>query len=1087
MSEYDDSFETDSTSTDKEGETLPAHVSVTSDSGDAAGSPHNTSAADKKDTVASSPVPIASAPTSAAVTPASASPVTVVPGIGAVPVPVPVPVPVNVAEKPAVTQSTSEKSDQSSASASSPLPMPRSRGNALTPPVADDALIPDKGAESSSGQSEGEAWRRFTLQSTSKLSTSGSASLPREIAEKAARAGEGAEFQALSKFVAFGSERGSTATTTYTGQTSQLTSELHAQPTPSGVPRLFVAFPASEGDSSSMKEAEEKQRAELTSVRSLSPPPPPPPLAALAAESPQKTPSETKSSASVAPSSIFSTLSQHLQAQTLQQAAAGTEAAATINPTVAATTNAAVTNTLSLPLPLASSLAPKVATASSTVDAGVLVPALTAAAPSLMTASEERGARSPSKANATAAPAATAVVTTATTAPAAPLLSLPTLPPPSWATAGGVTATVPPLQPGLITETVKAADGRVDGNRGRVQHESPLSVKPRQAVAPLPPPPDYHRPPAEESRTSELREASEAVERLVKAFAVLKGYGALEKGNREGIDTAKTSTVSATATTAHRAGAASTVQVRQAGRTRGPRVPAAHVDASVAGSTAQYAARSSASLPGGSSNNYSKEEQESLAEGLVLDCVLGLLQERARYSGKTGVWKEDAPIENDGVGSLWRTVRPHYEVVSADAFTSNGGRGGSIGAGRGRGALASSPFSSSPRDGMRSSAMLDGVPSIDVPFFDPRDRHSATDLYNVVQEALAKYVLRRVRTSEGPVPAAPTTAPLPVAHITAVFAWALLLDMSSVCQEIARCAYDAAAASPSSVYPVLVEFHGDAACAEVARAAMHCLPFEALTTAGSCDGAVSTEPRGCFFRMACWVTQEQLWTVSDALLDTVRDDMVKRAKAVQYASFNAAARLSDVDSRLLVPPQTPMFTMRPLPCRGGGGPSSSSLTRATSSGAAATNRFPENAPSDAAYRKERSAHTAVNASAMERDFFDVPAAVLQKVAYHVSTLSTAILSSRGAGSILADVQADDYADVATAVAETVSELLQDEAIKAAVQRRAAEKVKKAQMAQSTYISATRQRKEQAIIDKAEKEAEEMVQHILQEFRAQGLA
>ena len=387
MSGYDDSFETDSTSTDKEGETLPAHVSVTSDSGDAAGSPHNTSAADKKDTVASSPVPIAPAPTTAAATPASASPVTVVPDIGAVPVPVPVPVPVNVAEKPAVTQSTSEKSDQSSASASSPLPMPRSRGNALTPPVADDALIPDKGAESSSGQSEGEAWRRSTLQSTSKLSTSGSASLPREIAEKAARAGEGAEFQALSKFVAFGSERGSTATTTYTGQTSQLTSELHVQPTPSGVPRLFVAFPASEGDSSSMKETEEKQRAELTSVRSLSPPPPPP-LAALAAESPQKTPSETKSSASVAPSSIFSTLSQHLQAQTLQQAAAGTEAAATINPTVAATTNAAVTSTLPLPLPLASSSAPKITTASPTVDAGALVPALTAAAPSIMSASE---------------------------------------------------------------------------------------------------------------------------------------------------------------------------------------------------------------------------------------------------------------------------------------------------------------------------------------------------------------------------------------------------------------------------------------------------------------------------------------------------------------------------------------------------------------------------------------------------------------------------------------------------------------------------------------------------------------------------
>ncbi|KPA80278.1 hypothetical protein ABB37_04573 [Leptomonas pyrrhocoris] len=1022
MLNYDDSFEAESTSADEEEDAVSAHPSPLSNSDGAKSLKDEASPTSKSATSATSP------PSGASPTAPSASPATTAPGTGALPQQVPVPIPVNaMVEQPKGPAPTWERSDRSSASSSFPfLPMPRSRAGALVSPIqGDDALTSVKGAESSGGQNDGDAQRRSTFQSSDKLSNSGSAGVPREIAEKAARAGERAEFQALSHFVAFGSEQGSASTTTFKGPASHRTSELQVPPAPSRVPRQFVAFPQSEDDSSTKEEKREP---------SLKLPSEWPHDAALTEESPQKTLSETKS-ASVAPSSIFSTLSQHLLVPTPQLQAPATAAAAAP----------------SLPPPFAPSPLAPAATSAAAVP-GV-------SSPSLLTPGGVGSAPLPFKAHATD--------TTATTT-SAPLLTLPSLPPPGWSATGtsstsSTTAAPSPFK-SAPAGTIKAKSWMMGGESAHCDATTSLEQR-AQLVAPLPPPPDHHRMAAAEARVSELREASEAVERLVKAFAMLRGYGALEMRDGREQATAKAS-VSAATTTAHRAGASATVQVRPASRTRGPRVPTAHFDVNRTDPSQQPAKLNEVPLSAPCSSSNNKEERERLAEGLVMDCVLGFLQEHTKRRGTAEGEAKEKVNHNDV--PLWQASRPHYEVVSSESFA-----GGDGAARRDRFAAQTSAkaATSATRDYAGSSAVTSGVPGIHVPLFDPRDRHSVTDLYNAVREALEKYVLRRVRTDGPAAPHTPTTAPLAVTHITAGFAWALLLDISCVCQEITRCAYDTAASSPSAVYPILVQFKGDAVCAEVARAAMHCLPFEVLNTTDKNEASVSVEMRGCLFRMACWVTQEQLWAVSDALMDTVREDVVRRAKVTLYSLFSTAAP-SEVDPRLLVPPQLPMFTMLPLPNRSG---------RASAAATAAVDRA-----SPAGVRYPKNPRNTAEASAAERDVFDVPAAALQRVAYGVSVLSTDILSTSGADSILTGVRAEEYAEVATAVSETVAELLQDEAIKAAVQRRAAEKVKKAQMEKTNYVSASRQRKEQAIIDRAEKEAEEVVRHILQEMQAQGV-
>lgn len=1019
MEHYEDSFESATTATDEEEETISVRTSsTTATSDDSVDAGDEGSVGDVGDTVSggkgmSDVLTLSSAATLSPTARYLALP------LPAAPLPAPVPVPTLTSSPASALKGDSENELHASSvsSAHNALVSEKPPGFA---PYATVGEIEREKRNASLGDSA--RVKNPTTRDASSVAQGEFVGTSSDDADHSRRGLKGVGFEALSHFVAFG---GSDTEST-TGPTSHpyslvIGAGMEGFSTPLG--KMLTTAREARGENP--KEGEKlRPTADSLVSRSTSVP---------QAELPHKT--AASKAASVAASSVFSTLSQHLQQQKPQRQQPQT------------------------------TLAPAPA-----VNSAPVVPSIPMSATTVPTMSP-----------------ASVKGTTATPAPhGSASLSLPALPPPGWSSTtlanNAAAGTETPFTI-LPAAAAKDATGTQQGWMiGGVQYRtSPTDKEAVQQIPPLPPPYEHPRPTAEQTRASELREASEAVERLVKAFAMLKGYSRLEQAqskSRPLADGAPASveTAADVVTSAHQARVASTVQVRDTVRPRGSRIFA---PGAASGATLDSTSAAAASLPWVSAPR--QGDSESVAEGVVLDCVLGLLQERTRGTGTSSAGEQ----EGEGVrstkrptASSWQAARPHHEVVTADTFAYGGsarghGRASHFTADTVSAAAWTQVYFDS------SSAFVGGLGSSGVPLFDPRDLQSAIDLYNAVREALDKYVLRRVVTGVEKAKGLQPHVSVPRARsVTAIFAWVLLLDIVNLCEEIARVAYDAAPRSPSAVYPVLAQFRGDAACEEVAKAAMHCLPFEALNASGA-DTLAPGDGR-CTFRMACWVTQQQLWTIADALTDTVREDMVRRAKALQYSPFNTAA-VTEVDPRVLVPPTTPMLTLRPLPGRRGDGAAPKATDASTDLGTAASYAR--------VHGGSRGEGRGPASGTSGNELFEVPAAALQKVAYHVSVLTTDLLSDMSTANHheLSALTAEDYTSVATAVSETMSELLQDESIKAAVRRRAAEKVKQTQMARADFATASRQRKEQAIIERAEKEAEEVVQHILQEMRTQGVA
>ncbi|KAG5473680.1 hypothetical protein LSCM1_04307 [Leishmania martiniquensis] len=1036
MDDYEDSFETATTATHHEEEmkslSASAMTSTSSNSVNAGGESAAQADGDGaqggaggSDTLILSPA--------AALLPTSEDPVLplpAAPGLVSVPVPVPVPRLVSSPVSSVKGGSNNEVRAPSTLSAHNVPVWERPLGLGQHPTAGG---IEGKGGSASVVDSAGGQYATTCDSSNADRNEFGVTATDEADFER--RGLKGADFESLSRFVAFrGGGSDGTVGAASRWQSSVIGTGTTASSSVPGRPLIANRDP----DGQSPRVSEDRlPRGESVASKSKS---------ALQAETPPKALLESRV-VSAAASSVFSTLSQHLQ-QPHQPQPQHTLVPA---PGVSSTTGAPLAPALATSLPATSLTSPEEPSMKPLVARQLLD-----------------------------FPQPDALATEKSPPPATASFSLPALPPPGWAstTVTNDAVTAPTEAPWPVLPTTAAAkDATATQNRwmiGDVEYRtSPTDRGAVQQVPPLPPPYDHHRPTEEHTRTSDLREASEAVERLVKAFAVLKGCSRLEKAQHRSHPVAGNvpSPVEASAAvvaSTHRAGSASTVRVHSNVRPPGPRIPLAGV-ASVA-----TAAPPTKSVP-------QPEDRESLAEGMVLDCVLGLLREHASNTTTSSAGAHQGGGTNKkqrAAASSWQTARPHYEVVTADDFAYGTGARGD---GRASSFAAGTTSTAMPPRTYfdPSPGFSGGLGSSGVPLFDPRDRQSAVDLYNAVREALEKYVLRRVLTGTENRVNLQSCAPPPRAPpITAFFAWALLIDMMSLCEEIARVAYDASPYAPSAMYPVLVQFRGDAACEEVAKAAMHCLPFEALSTHSG--GASAGADGGCVFRMACWVTQQQLWTMTDALADTVREDVVRRSKVLHYSLFNTAT-VTEVDPRVLAPPATPMLTLRPLTGRRGGG----ALTMA----AEASEPSASAAPRARVHRGGKGEVGGLEHGTSDKELFELPAAALQKIAYHVSVLTTDLLTDMNAADhrAMPAVTVDEYPDVATAVAETLSELLQDEPIKAAVRRRASEKVKKAQAARANFATATCQRREQAIIDRAEREAGEVVQHILQEMRAQGVA
>lgn len=565
-------------------------------------------------------------------------------------------------------------------------------------------------------------------------------------------------------------------------------------------------------------------------------------------------------------------------------------------------------------------------------------------------------------------------------------------------------ATAKPLLPALPTPSL-AIQSDLSKRRGAVTKGNVPSVFPFQTdrkgsdadnystdegVPPLPQARMPAPPPADIApKLLELRETSEAVERLVKAFALLRGHGPSPAAPPAPLfESSATDTLQRTSL--HRVGADCTLKIRREARPSAPHLPTEPPSPDAA--TAIQA-------------------NETLLEEELMTCVLELLE--------ANLSKDKARQQ---LLERFR-VKPQHEFVAADTFKYGG----------------------VPQRPTRQQDPH-GIPGAHMPAF-AGDEDPGSVLYYSVQRSLEKYLFRHVVDSIQPSRGPCHACPVGDSPITSYFACLILLDILSVCRDIVEHSLvDGTVGAPS---PVLVRYDGERYAAPIARNAMHCLPFEALeqsaTAAAMGDRTV--------FRMEYWVTRDNMFTIMEAVSDTMRDHIVTEANTAPYKPF--AGDQAGINPRVLAPSKVPMFTLV----------SSADPSRDADrvSSQRGMHRSPPATP--------RPAFTSL---------FDVDQAGMEALAYAVSTMSTNILAHND-GAIKDLHDEAEYRTLTKLLAETVGELLEDTSIRASIERRTLEKFQEALADQGRYPSRSKREMEKAVIAKAEKEADAVVRRIMQEM------
>ncbi|KAG8349065.1 hypothetical protein ERJ75_001430800 [Trypanosoma vivax] len=544
------------------------------------------------------------------------------------------------------------------------------------------------------------------------------------------------------------------------------------------------------------------------------------------------------------------------------------------------------------------------------------------------------------------------------------------------------------------------------------------------------PPPLPPRETPHSTKIAELRETSEAVERLVRAFALLRGHSPLSFANTTTPQGATKVTFVPTEIEKmsslrqdHGVGDAGTV--RTFTPTLRPlaawkvRPNSASVDDDgnrTVGRCDQEA--------GDPNKQLVAQMNEEAIEEAILSLVMELLQQHTKAE----------PDTQNGGRPLLQPVR---EVVSMDNFRYF------------------------PCHGSRTKPAARGKVAPLTVFgggmqaFAPDDAEAAESLYHSILEALQKYVWthvdRSLLRSEKPL--------LP--PITAPFAVAIQLDLLHVClQIIERRLNSGSTRVPETA--VWIQYDGPRDAEQLARNAVHCLPFEALEAKMSARSV---------FRLEYWVTSDSMWTVTEALLASIRAGVVKDGDG--YCVFN---RTNDIraDPKSLFPTRVPFFSLLPpdasgARCREG---------EVTPSSRKALSLRRREARDDGDY--DASSPRGVCKASTE--LFHIEPSTLQSLAHVVSTVSTDILE--GDTSLAQHDYKQSYNDATLAVSEAICELLNDAGIRAAVQRRAKAKMTEVAERREADSRLNRMDKERAIIAAAEAEAERVVQRILQELRVE---
>lgn len=895
--------------------------------------------------------------------------------------------------------------------------------------------------------------RHTTTTSTSDDATISAALLQRKM--MAAEAAEGEEYHTLQKFVAFGAP-GSTQSSSNSnvrnpaGDNSTIHSSSHVlQDTPTESPTNAAA-----------KEAKTAAPAVLSSGE---------PAVKTADQSEgKKEASQPKAESAVsdgAPSSLFSSLSQHLKTNDVPP----------LSPK--AVKSPAASSVLSeLPQPVQVAIPADIPPAENT--------AVQSATPPILRGDEKGLASTRTTTN--APPLPPAILKSSPLQPAVQMTVSPLQPIPSLSAHLGtpstkvVVSSSPTASPAVFTSPFS---------------HSPLTAASPSGGVPLPLTTQQKEEQKEqlehERRMQELRETSTAVERLVAAFAGLRGYPPaaesappawrLKHHTLERLDTLA----------AHRAGAAATVQTTR--HHAKPAVPQKGLPSHITRDEQR--------------DNKPREDSqvatvanEKLLEQALQEYILSVM-------ASSGVAKSDEeavpkPSSAMGGASASDAQRPPFRprrdhiCISADEFSFHH-------QGSSRDALTAEMI---PRGRPRTHlSVFDGEMSAFAPHGLAEDRDADVAVQKAVGSALEKYFWSRVLRPPGSREAAirQQLATL-VPFITPYVAWVMLLDLISCLRDIIEwgfigtdqgCGY-----SSSSVdYPILIRFDGPAALDEMARATLHCLPFEAVGTDGYSHPEDGGQRRGKnIFRLEYWVNRERLFSVLDAVHRSLRHHLVVYGGTLHYSPFTDETE-TICNPNGVVPPHAPYFTVVPPPPPPAG------------SKRWARGEEPRYGPSKPGSRWASRTRGNAAAETKEDDFFGVGGEAVERLAHAVSSLATDVLTKenthvpRGAASQSITGEEDgagmksapsndmertflegasDFPRLCTIIAETACELFQDVGIRAAIERRAAEKMQAYYAVKGRYARSSRLDKERQLIEQAEAEAEGVVTRILQELYAQ---
>ncbi|EPY23310.1 hypothetical protein AGDE_12903 [Angomonas deanei] len=319
--------------------------------------------------------------------------------------------------------------------------------------------------------------------------------------------------------------------------------------------------------------------------------------------------------------------------------------------------------------------------------------------------------------------------------------------------------------------------------------------------------------------------------------------------------------------------------------------------------------------------------------------------------------------------------------------------------------------------------------------FAPDECDGDAVLRSGVQEALHKYVFNRIIDPYKPI-GVPITSPIPTVPISPYVAWSIVVDLAILCHEVLLHLHKGVSV------PILVRYCGEPGMEQLARNAIHCLPFEAL------EGQ-------SVFKLEYWVTAPHLQSIIFALNDTLRGHFAVYAKYMVQHSFGEEYILQNNESAYIIPPQQCLFALVGPGTVAGDG--------------------------DRGARKIR---VAPPLHKKEEEESLLPPNALSITSFAVSKICTSVAEKDGSetGTPRRIVDGDDFNLMCQCVSQTVADMLSDVSIQSTVERRALDMFNRKRKEADDFKSKSRAEKEKSIIDKAEEEAQLVVERILQEMK-----